>query len=319
MPSLKTRLRITEKCLRDCWYCYVPKTGKEMSLDTAALIRDKLKEIYDKGNYSRIKVSLTGGDPTLHPNFLEITKLFLDTFPKINIMTDVCSSANFEVVKKFVELGGSYLVSLNEDPIDSIMELAKFAKERKRLNYLNVLFTPFNIDRLDEILNKLVIENKFNIRFNHLYDLKASKNFRESILQAIEKIGKFLLDHNHIYYNYLFGLINIDKNRDSYCGYGKNFYYFNTNGDVHRCNEEGPICNVYDSDIEKIKCNIEISDKCKNCSDYKYCLGGCFFTNKGNGEYCREYSTFLRFIKELKNKRTRSTFDQVEQKVKEGV
>jgi len=305
MASLKARLRLTEKCLNRCWYCYVPKNNEEMSFDTAILIRDKLKDIYDKGNYPRIKITLTGGDPTLHPNFLEISKLFFDVFPNLVIATEVCTTANFDVVKKFVELGGRFVASLNEDKIEDIVEMVKFGKQKQKLNHLNILFTPFNIDRLDEILQKTVIENNFKIRFNHLYDFNDSVEFKDMILPAVEKVGKFLVEHKYKYYDYLFGLINFYKPRNSYCGYGKNFYYFDTEGNVYRCNEGPSVSHITDSDMEdRMKCSSEVSDKCRRCEDYRYCMGGCYFANQGQGKYCKEYTAMLKYMKQLKNIRT---------------
>src|SRR4030042_4152650 len=310
MPSLKAKMRITKGCLNNCWYCYVEKDRSLMSLETFMRITSFLERLFNKGIFTRIKVNLTGGDVTLNPYFLEFSTLLTSVFgKKLNIMAEIYSYCNEKLIEKFIDLGGICIVGLNEDKLKKPFKFAKLAKEKNQLGSLCVLLTPYNIERIDEILEK-AITTDVNLRFNVLYDPKESELFKDKILEALHHIGQTFLEKKYKYYNYLFALLHLDKIRESYCGYKENLYVFEPNGEIKACPLEETICLVTDNNLEqRMRENFayEYSSfrktKCKGCDNYNFCLGGCPSSNR-YGDYCKEYSTALLYMKLLKNEKS---------------
>ncbi len=303
MPSLKTRIKVTHKCDENCWYCFMPKDSNDMSIEMFDKIFNKLKQIYSSGNYSRLKAALTGGDPFLHPNIIRMAKKFKDFGDSFSFLSiDVCTGSNLDLLSEFISLGKQYQchVGLNENSLEDMGKIAKFLKSKDKLVFMNILLTEKNIERLDEIID-YTISNKIICRFNHLYDPRQSLDFREKLVPALERIGKRFLEVNYKYYNYLFGCLNISKKRQSYCGYGRDYYCFDTNGAVSRCQTETPVSHVDDPDLEqKIKYDVNKNwNGCFKCEDIEICQGGCPSANKFGG-YCKEYQVFIPYIKELK-------------------
>lgn len=85
-PYKKVLLQITERCNLKCQHCFVSATsqGKELSIED---IKNKIipKLVQSK----TIKVTLTGGEPLVHNNILEIIKLLRSN----NIEISICTNA----------------------------------------------------------------------------------------------------------------------------------------------------------------------------------------------------------------------------------
>jgi radical SAM protein with 4Fe4S-binding SPASM domain len=278
-----------------------------MEKETIDLIIKKLSDIFNKGSFSRFNITLTGGDPYLSPYFIYTVKKILDTFKNPSIRADTSVLAPKDLVDKFTDLGGISLVSLNEDPVDEVIEMAKLFKKKKKLIYVNILLTLFNISRLDEVISK-ALENQLPIRLNHLYNPKDCESFRSKIFDAIIRTGERLCNENYKYYDYFFSMLAIDRKRETFCGYGKNFLVFNADGSVSRCQAEldQPVGNIKDNDLlDLIKTTSELvpyPKECNKCNDLESCWGGCVYANKFGG-YCKEYKISLEIMKELKLRR----------------
>lgn len=108
-------------CNNDCLFCSIPKKSMYLSYDEIITKIDK----YKKGKYDQI--TITGGEPTLHKNVLEII-----TYAK---------SKNLAV--RLVTNG----VNLNEQFIDKLFN--------SHLNYLTI-----SVHTLDENKAKLISNNK---------------------------------------------------------------------------------------------------------------------------------------------------------------
>ncbi len=305
MASLKARIKITHECAGQCWYCYMPKDSEIMSIEMVYKIIEKLKQIYSTGSYKRLKISLTGGDPFSHPHVIFIAKKIKEEFGNNlgYISIDVCSSSNLDTLSKYIELGDGYQchVGLNEDSIEKMASISKLLKSKGKLGFLNVLLTNKNIDRLDEILG-YCISNKILVRFNHVYKSNEIPDLKKRLIPALEKIGNVLVESKFKYYNYLFNCLNLSKERSSYCGYGKDYYVFDVDGSVSRCQIEPPVSHVDDPKLEeKIKYDVsQYLDNCFSCKDFKICKGGCPASRKAYGGYCDEYKTIIPFMRNLK-------------------
>lgn len=69
------KVKITEKCNRDCSFCVFHNTTNEMNIDTFKKIVEKCKDI----NFDTFHIN--GGEPLTHSAFVEITNYIKECFP----------------------------------------------------------------------------------------------------------------------------------------------------------------------------------------------------------------------------------------------
>ena len=84
-PEMKVMLQITEKCNLRCAHCFAEANskGKEMTFET---IREVLIPQFIRNQV--VKVTLTGGEPLVHPHVKEITALLLENGIGVSICTN---------------------------------------------------------------------------------------------------------------------------------------------------------------------------------------------------------------------------------------
>lgn len=84
-PQMKVMLQITEKCNLRCAHCFAESNsvGNEMTLQS---IYDILVPQFIKNNV--VKVTLTGGEPLVHPHAKEIAQLLLENKIGVSICTN---------------------------------------------------------------------------------------------------------------------------------------------------------------------------------------------------------------------------------------
>ena len=292
MASLKPRIKLTTKCNNNCSYCFakeVPdKASTDMEYNTLKVVLNRFKEIYDKGSFSKIKFSLTGGDPFTSDIILESADLINTIFKEVEHFkcADTCSMADRDRVKQFCKKGGICMISLNEDSIENVLDLVEIIN--RRLLFFNVVLTEYNMDRIEEIMDT-VIKYRLPLRVDHLFDPDDKRNLSEKMRETIHYIYPRLLDANHKFAlcGRPFGTVGIVKVKaPSYCGYGVDHYYVNIEGYVRRCQMTPIVGHISDPNIEeKIKCEIKLPEKCSSCDVYDFCKGGCTYTNS-KGKYC---------------------------------
>jgi len=107
--GLKALIQITEKCNLSCEHCFVCSSskGKTITIDNFLLILHRLTEL----NVNI--VTLTGGEPFLHPDILEITRLLVENNIKVGICTNG-TLINLDQINEFAKIGNIHInVSLD--------------------------------------------------------------------------------------------------------------------------------------------------------------------------------------------------------------
>lgn len=288
MPSLKCRVELTNKCKNNCWYCYAPKNEESMTRKLFTSIMLKMKDVYDQGNFPRFKLGFSGGDPFQDEFILEAHQIAKDIF-KDNFDSSVssfCQHSKVEIGKKYMRMGGRAFLSLNEDPLDNIEYMLNAFSEEGYRTGLFFILTEYNIERLDAIID-LILKYDTLFRVNHLYDINneiGTEKLNKAIDQVFDRLGGIRMHHAHP----IFSCINTRNKTSQYCGYGKDYYHFNVNGEVSRCQCESPITDVNDPDLEsKIRTKIDYSE-CQECPVFFMCRGGCIYANQKKA-YCDVY------------------------------
>ena len=159
-PNYKVLLQITERCNFKCAHCFVNSTnsGNEMSIRH---IRDKVIPNLVKSNV--IKVTLTGGEPLVHKDIIDIITALCDYNIAVSICTNgsLISESLLNAISEYdnihfnismdgleYESHGRFRGDLDRFTFDKVIENAKLLGH---LNLLNgILTTPNKFAEIDE-------------------------------------------------------------------------------------------------------------------------------------------------------------------------
>ena len=159
-PCMKVMLQITERCNLRCEHCFndANHSGMVMPLDT---IRDVLIPEFMKSKVT--KVTLTGGEPLLHPEIREIVDALLESGIRVGFTTNATlldrewarrlprsGNVHFNVSLDglYVHTHGRFRGGMPESLFDQLMDNIK---ELGRLGLLNgILTTPNKYATIDE-------------------------------------------------------------------------------------------------------------------------------------------------------------------------
>jgi len=310
-PYRKALIRITDACNAHCVHCFISANnrGQSMTLnDFRRFVLPRLQEI----RVSR--VTLTGGEPFIHPNLIEMVQLLADA----NISTGICTNATLitdEQINALADINNVHInVSLHgftSKSHDRFMgEKGAFEKCKIAIKLLSdygllqgLLVTPNCLTELDEYakLCEFAIRNKAKyVLMNPLSPMgRGFVNVTkyaasESMLRSIKEI-------THKYVNKI-QIVYIRFPNDNLplgsCEAGNILYVF-VNGNVSVCAyldfaantpislydpEDFIIGNLFtDTDFVKKmdsysfhkKYQVGNNDQCKQCDQNKICGKGC--------------------------------------------
>lgn len=175
-------VKIGFQCNNRCKFCVQGDKRNLLAAKNLEEIKKDLKEAFKKG---KGEVVLTGGEPTLHPDFLEIVKSAKSIgFKEIQIQTNGRLFAYFDFCVKTIEAGATQFSPALHGPNAKIHDFLTSSrgsfeqtiqgiKNLKKLNqYLltNTVITAKNYRHLPEIARLLVDlgVNQFQFAFIHL-------------------------------------------------------------------------------------------------------------------------------------------------------
>lgn len=317
-PFRKAMLQITERCNLHCKHCFVSaiNNGKQMDFK---VIKDKILPRLIKLNV--VKVTLTGGEPFMHPQLLDICNLFSDNNIEITICTNGTLVSN-NLLSKFITISKlKFNISLDGFSFNSHGQF----RQMKNINeFDNLLFNIQNIGKIGKLNGLLCTPNSFckKEEFIQLCQFAKSNNAKYVLFNPLSKMGRgqqsldFSVDRQMFYeiekstrcfidenFEVIYiRFINAKKQFLPRCTLGNMFYVF-TNGDTTLCpymvfacsNEDSPypknqfilgniITEEFDINeyIEKNKLNnISLKTKCENRN---ICHGGCYAAKIMNGK-----------------------------------
>lgn len=249
-PKKKCLIQLTEKCNLRCEHCFVSANGKGQEMDFVK-IRDNILPQLLKSNVS--KVTLTGGEPFVYPQLLNVIELLL----KNNITVSICTNATL-ITESFLDCLKEYNnyhfnVSLDgfspsshgkfrgNDSIklyNTIINNIKLLGDRRLLN--GILVTPNVYSSLQEYIQlcefakmchaKYVLMNPLSQlgRGEKSFNLAFDNHQMNELKQATQKFNDENMEMVYIRFP------NNEKKPLSECVAGKIMYIF-TNGDIAFC------------------------------------------------------------------------------------
>ena len=322
-PQKKCLIQITEKCNLCCAHCFVSANslGKEMEFK-------KIKEVIlpqlIKNNIT--KVTLTGGEPFVHPKLLDIVQLLLAN----NIAVSICTNAtliseqfinNFENCKKLhfnvsldglsPESHGKFRGNQNPELYNTIINNIELLGKKGLLN--GILVTPNIYSSVQEYLKlcefaknchaKYVLMNPLSQfgRGENTVDLAFNGQQMNELREATKKFNDNDMEMVYIRFP------NSESKPLSECVAGKVMYIF-TNGDIAFCPymvfaakdsaslydaNDFMIGNIFKEgfDLEKslndYSFQADYHQVCKECNNQK-CKKGCYAAKISHGDQLTE-------------------------------
>lgn len=304
-------LVLTERCNLKCKQCI---RGKKENLDIPLeTIRKILEEI--RHNFPDVNLVLTGGEPTLHENILDIIEESSRYFDKITLTTNGYSPfyknldkiKNLEKIKLQISLDGNQEI---HDRIRGVLSYEEIFKNIASLLDKNITVTAattvstenyLTLKKLYEDLMEIGVKNWYvnnTLPFGCSTDNKVEPLDTESwnrLVSVMKKnCGKIALKMNP-----LFNIGSLEKKSDreilemavdkknQNCGSGKNKLYIYPDLTVYGCTcirkfpfgnlAEKPLREILESQNAELirNCTIQDCSPCKSCRYLKICGGGC--------------------------------------------
>jgi MoaA/NifB/PqqE/SkfB family radical SAM enzyme len=154
------RVQITTECNHDCIFCSVQKNPlRRLSLD---MIQKSLKRLKKEGVTD---LSITGGEPLLHPDFMDIIKVIQKTdFSEVTIQTNgsLISEKIVKVLQKYNNI--KFFVSFHAPSARIFSDITKTGTYEDVLEGIRLLGNNDHID-----LQLAIVINQLN--YNHLLSL----------------------------------------------------------------------------------------------------------------------------------------------------
>lgn len=274
----KVNFSLTNRCKYSCKTCNIWKTEKD-EMDLA-----EIKKVFEDTGFLSW-VSLTGGEPFLRDDILEIARTISENNP-IYVMNIPTSGFNPSEIKRKVEelleVDVEYLIvsiSLDglkevhdkikgrsgafESSVETFNELKKLKSDHNSLNaFYEYQISPYNMDeQVSKLINKLGIQPSdlhFTIfhkskHYYHNIEMKKPEDFEEKVEERIKEI----LDLRGSYYHpkdFLPELYLKNFNhKKNFCGALLSSFFLDCNGDVYPCvNFNRKIGNVKNESLKNI-------------------------------------------------------------------
>lgn len=297
-------LLLTEKCNLRCGMCIRGKqTGHDLSLAS-------IKEAPWINELRTHDLVLSGGEPTLHPDFSEITWFFCKHANNVFITTNGIN--NSYLSKDFLRENLNFQVSIDgdEDAHDIIRGKGTFARSMSTVQKLDSLGARYTISSVVNRRNvqsikklELILRGLQNIKYWRItYEMPfGSANFKDMMTAKewnafvddmisrarlkikIQKIFPFeLYDRRKEDLDRL-----IEKGgRCNNCGSGKDKIYIYPDLTVYPCTcltdfplgslREKTIAEILNGKEASLFLHYEVNNEiCRKCQYLKYCNGGC--------------------------------------------
>lgn len=252
-PNIKVLLQVTERCNMSCVHCFNASNAYGADIK----IEDLKKYIIPKLQEAKVtRVTLTGGEPMVHPQIYEIVKLFQN----INIHITLCTNGllfDKELIDKLNNLGNVHInVSLDgftynshgrfrgikqESNYNKIIDNIKMMGEKGILN--GIMCSPNIFSNDEEYANmcQFAKENKASyVLFNPLSKFgrgNQTQKFaytKDQLSNLREKLEKLNIESNDFKIVFIrIPKCKIDKSYISECNF--EIPYIFLNGDVAVC------------------------------------------------------------------------------------
>lgn len=298
---------LTNNCNLSCSHC-IRNDKSDKSLSSK-----ELEVLFNNLNFQNNHIVLTGGEPSLHPNFTDILNEITKKAKKTTICTNGINNYYFEKIKNSnihlqFSIDGSRkyhnkIRGLNS--FDRIVDNIKLAEEYSISYNISTVVNKININSIDKMLNDLKESvKKGYIRFNSqmnfgnssdedILSIETWNNFVESIQNIdfpIKIRANKLFDFEAVEGLSCNELDILSKKAIKNCGNCTDKVYIYPDLNVYSCTclDFFPIGNLMEDNLDKILLSEKsqqfinylpkLEQTCLDCKYLKICNGGCIGT-----------------------------------------
>lgn len=278
------QIEVTKRCNMRCIYCYHDDfENRSMSIELFKKIIDQATDI------GTDTITITGGEPFLHPQIEEMLQYVHDKRLGLVVYTNgQCIDKNrVDFLKKinikYIQLSldsfdnevNDYLRNM-QGCTDKVKEVVDWLIKAKINVKISTVVSKLNVNQLKN-MNDICRKKGCSFGFDFMITNDDTTKEVKKIALSPREYVKNLME----LFEYKFE--DSSKSQCSYCGIGKTLLYVCVDGTVKLCPSEKSICleekmeNVSLSEIyQKILLQYSVL-RCSNneCKYYKICSGGC--------------------------------------------
>ncbi|MBU2644861.1 selenobiotic family peptide radical SAM maturase [bacterium] len=301
---------ITQKCDLACKHCYDRSDRKAVSLEQGLMVLDQLDR-FTRINHVQAQVSFSGGNPLLHPDFLE---LYRESARRGFLTAILGNPMPDKIIRELIaiQMPEFYQISLEglQEHNDMIRGRGSYARAlgfldslREKGIYAMVMLTLTRAN-MDQVLPLAeVLRDRTDLfTFNRLSMVGEGASLACAEVSAYRD---FLVEYTHAAENNpclsfkesLFNILQYEENQPLRggctgfgCGAAFNFVSLLPDGEVHAC-RKFPSCigNIYQQSLTAIYDSAEAtayrrgSSGCEGCVIRPVC-GGCLAVSDSSGQ-----------------------------------
>ena len=292
---------ITQACDLHCLHCYDRSQRRTIPYEKGLAILDELRE-FCRRRFVSGHVSFTGGNPLMHPRFLDLYRAASERGFTMSILGNPAPRETIEAITA-IEMPYLYQVSLEgleehndeirgEGHFQSVMEFLPLLKELGVSSMVMLTLTDRNIDEVIPLAERLegVVDD---FTFNRLSQAGEGAQLR---LPSTERYEVFLGEYmaraaKSTHMGLKDNLFNIIKHRRGEkffggctgfgCGAAFNFITLLAEGEAHACRKfPSPIGSVLEEGLEGVYESEAAERYRRGCADCRDCpvrpvCGGC--------------------------------------------
>lgn len=297
----RVEFELTERCNLACRFCY----NSQAPVDS-----DNLFEIIDQLVLGDVpEIVLTGGEPVLHPRFMELTSYCAHKFNKVMLQTN--GTLITDAVAKHLHENGVHEVNISihgeKKCHDCLTQVdGSYASALQAISLLvnlpirissNFVVTKENIEELQANINTLYEHGVRHLTLTRFTPAGVGSANKDLVVSLEELVAAITIADDQV--RRLDGLTVLLANAmprcalpdtlKSYCGhchFGASRFYIDINGNVLMCGmsrvkignileESFYIMKQRSEDYKKHILGTDVPKVCQDCSDFKQCRGGC--------------------------------------------
>lgn len=213
--------------------------------------RDKIDDFIDEMKYNKVQVvSVTGGEPTLHPDLPKIMKTLKEKGFFTHIATNGTNKYMLEKISPYLDAAtislDSHIPELHNEYrgrkiFDIVVDTMKFLKPRVKVLTSNMLVTNFNYDKINEyaeFVNKEIgVPVSMCFPDNTAYYYERVPVEKEQIKAAFKYASENYKQHKfgNTKSFYEEAVLWLENKEVSRCRAGQEVFYADYRGNVYPC------------------------------------------------------------------------------------
>jgi len=251
---------LTDECNFKCSYCF--RLNNKRFIDNKKILLT-LENIINFSKKHKLKIILTGGEPTILKNFNNILITLLDNNIDFDLNTN--GTGLYKISKNVLEKIKMVSVSWHLEYL-SEKQILDLCRNFSNINInINIVITNKNINyfRNNKIFEKI---NNIGIEYTIVKDIYFDNKDLSILSELLHTNGNSILNKNLKINDQLYSIVDLELKTNLFkkCICFNNFITIDPNGKIYLSCDSNKFYNNLDSVPNKILCN-------KNCEDlYAY-------------------------------------------------